>query len=219
MPFSTKESLARTATGRRRQRERILEAASWLFAERGYASVTIDDIADRIGATKGIVYYYFRSKADILYQAHLAALKEISSAFADLMHPGEPPRARLEKALRRHAAQVIANRPLVRMLMRTMEVNDEGVLHPDQRSTLRREREAYESLFARILEEGVTAGELAPGRDPRLWAKFVIGAINSTVHWFNPAGRIDQEAMIDLMVDTLMRGTVVRDETGREVKP
>src|SRR5690625_7272262 len=44
----------------------VLDAAAKVFARQGYDESSIDDIADELGATKGRVYHYFRTKADLL---------------------------------------------------------------------------------------------------------------------------------------------------------
>jgi len=47
-------------------RERILKEAEALFADKGYDSTGIDEIARRAGITKSVIYYHFESKNDIL---------------------------------------------------------------------------------------------------------------------------------------------------------
>jgi AcrR family transcriptional regulator len=47
-------------------RERILRTASELFVERGYAGTSVRDISERLGMTKGSLYYHFASKDDLL---------------------------------------------------------------------------------------------------------------------------------------------------------
>jgi len=54
-------------------RSRILTAAQQLFAERGYAAVSVNEIAAAAGLTKGAVYYSFEDKRD-LFRATCAAL-------------------------------------------------------------------------------------------------------------------------------------------------
>ncbi|MDA8357948.1 MAG: TetR family transcriptional regulator [Actinomycetota bacterium] len=46
-------------------RERILDAALAEFSDRGYAAVSIDEIAEAAGVTKGAVYYWFADKHDL----------------------------------------------------------------------------------------------------------------------------------------------------------
>jgi AcrR family transcriptional regulator len=48
-------------------RERLLAAAAKLFAERGYRSASVDDVAAEAGFSKGAVYWHFDSKEDLLH--------------------------------------------------------------------------------------------------------------------------------------------------------
>ena len=53
-----------------KKREQIMDAALVVFAEKGYAKATNDDIAQAAGVgSAGLIYHYFESKADLLRQA------------------------------------------------------------------------------------------------------------------------------------------------------
>lgn len=54
---------------RRRSRERLLQATVDLVGERGYEATTLADIADRAGAARGLVSYYFPGKRQLLQSA------------------------------------------------------------------------------------------------------------------------------------------------------
>lgn len=50
-----------------RTRERILDAALALFADKGYEATSMREIAEQLGITKAALYYHFDSKADIVH--------------------------------------------------------------------------------------------------------------------------------------------------------
>ena len=56
-----------TATRGTGTREALLDAAVALFAEKGYAQASIDDIAERAGYSKGAVYWHFKSKDELFW--------------------------------------------------------------------------------------------------------------------------------------------------------
>ncbi len=56
----------RVVKERDERRNEILDTASRLFAAKGYAKSTVNDILDAIGIAKGTFYYYFKSKEDVL---------------------------------------------------------------------------------------------------------------------------------------------------------
>jgi AcrR family transcriptional regulator len=72
-----------------RTRQAVLDAARTLFADRGYAAASLQDIADAMGVVKANVYYYFRTKAailDALLDERIAALErmlDVAEAIAD----------------------------------------------------------------------------------------------------------------------------------------
>ena len=48
-------------------RERLLETATELFAEKGYASASVREIVEKAGVSKPVLYYYFKSKKGLFY--------------------------------------------------------------------------------------------------------------------------------------------------------
>lgn len=54
-------------------KERILEAASVEFAERGFDGARVDEIAKRAGVNKALIYYYYKSKEELLNLLFLEA--------------------------------------------------------------------------------------------------------------------------------------------------
>src|ERR1700722_11299533 len=67
------------------ERLAILNAAATAFFDYGFNDTSVDEIADRLGASKGQVYHYYRSKSDILFdiqqtttEMYLAAVTPIA---------------------------------------------------------------------------------------------------------------------------------------------
>lgn len=58
MPRKTKEESIKT-------RDRLLESALYVFSEKNFSDVTLSEIAERIGMTKGALYWHFKNKSDI----------------------------------------------------------------------------------------------------------------------------------------------------------
>jgi AcrR family transcriptional regulator len=76
----------------------IERAATEVFAERGYRSASIDEIARRSGVSAPVVYDHFRSKQDLhrrLLERHFGELREI---WTEYMVQGDPPELRMASA-------------------------------------------------------------------------------------------------------------------------
>src|SRR4051794_11110243 len=46
----------------------VLQTAAEVFARRGYAAATVQDVADELGMLKGSIYYYIKSKEELLFR-------------------------------------------------------------------------------------------------------------------------------------------------------
>lgn len=70
-------------------KEKLLEQAVRLFAERGYAGVSLEDIAQAAGFTKGAVYSHFGSKEQTFLAALRAATEDLASLGVTSERPAE----------------------------------------------------------------------------------------------------------------------------------
>ena len=71
-------------------RERIIKAATQLFSQKGYDVTRVSDIATAADVNKALIYYYFKSKEDILdYMVH-SLLNNAVSITMDFIHKHRP---------------------------------------------------------------------------------------------------------------------------------
>jgi len=87
------DASVRTRLSRDDRMEQTLEAAHLLFAERGYASVTMDEIAAAVGVTKPLLYNYFGNKEQLyiacMERAGDALIQTIAGAVSETANPGD----------------------------------------------------------------------------------------------------------------------------------
>lgn len=157
-----------------RRRQDLLATSAVLFAERGFAGVSIDDIGAAVGVSGPAVYRHFPSKQAVLG----AILREVSS---DLLEGGREvaareadPGARL-RALIAFQVEFALTQPAV------IVVQDRELANLDEagRHAVRALQRSYVTLWVETLRD------LAPGRDTAdltLRAQAVFGLINSTPH-------------------------------------
>jgi AcrR family transcriptional regulator len=131
-------------------RERILDVALELFAERGYDKTSLRDIAERLAITKAALYYHFESKQDILLELHLR-LHAIGREVLEELEGLEDGSARatawpalVDKLIER----VVENRDLVLMHQRNHSALEELLDNERHRA----ENDDIEELFRRVLQ-------------------------------------------------------------------
>ena len=92
------------------RRDQILDAASALFAERGYDEVTIEDVANAAGVARGLVHHYFGGRKEVL----LALLERVGVVREEQLRPpvGRSVRARVADSVSRWLDWTEANRTI-----------------------------------------------------------------------------------------------------------
>lgn len=183
------------------RREAIVESAAELIAARGFLGASMADLAQACGASKSLLYHYFPSKEDILYEimaSHLAVLEE--AAERSLADSAAGPEARLRALLGgwlEHYAGARARHVVL--------LNGLDFLPPPRRmEVVRRQR----GLIARM--ERVLAA-LRPGLATdrgrlRACAMLAFGMINWTHTWYDPQGPLKAEDLSRLASDLVLNG-------------
>ena len=77
--------------------ELILKTAAQLFLEKGYAKVSMDDIAKECNITKASVYYYFNTKAFLYTETMIQMMERIRNHILAILQENMPLKARLQK--------------------------------------------------------------------------------------------------------------------------
>lgn len=76
MARKTKEEARKTRTG-------ILNAALDTICEKGYSATNLNDIAKKLGMTRGVVYWHFRNKEELFYSLIVEIDKEVNAIIGD----------------------------------------------------------------------------------------------------------------------------------------
>ncbi|CAM3755017.1 TetR/AcrR family transcriptional regulator [Cohnella lubricantis] len=101
------------------KKKQIMEVAMRCFSRQGFEATSIQEIAMELGMAKGSIYFYFKSKEDLLLSVIAYYGERMLAGMTTLPEERQlPPRERLLLQLRRHYAYVLENREFPIMLMR-----------------------------------------------------------------------------------------------------
>jgi len=175
-------------TGKRREREReerreaILDAAERVFAEKGFLTATMDEIAAQAELSKGALYLYFKNK-DELFLGHstraLEALIETITAELDAGRPGLP----TLRALLLAYGRFVEEHPrdfsnAMQWILAGSDVDPETRSFQEHRSCIGRLLGAFAAAADRGRRDGTVRGDLEPAQTgARLWCALIGGLI------------------------------------------
>lgn len=153
-------------------KSRILDAANKVFAEKGYHEATMDDIAKRLGVSKGAIYLYFSSKEDLfeaMCKTAPQAFKEILfSSFGDEANPIQSATQFFDKMLKLSASDPGLS----------FEILSEASRNPSLRRILKQNHEEYKRVLTGFLAEGRKRKIIGDNLDIRPLANALIALWN-----------------------------------------
>lgn len=179
----------------------IYEHATRLFAERGFAATTLQDIADAVGLTRPALYHYVSNKDELLAKLVAEITEDSAAGMAAIaqrtdLPPDEQLRQIVAGAVRRQGEHADRFRLLI------LSEND----LPEQIASVHAAgRRAVLRTLTTVIERGVAQGVFRPV-EPRIAALGVLGMSNWVAWWYSADGRTDLDRVSVELADQAVAG-------------
>jgi AcrR family transcriptional regulator len=193
--------MARTQAAEYDERKQaIVEAAAALFAAHGFAGASVADIAQRGKISKSLIYHYYQSKEDILYDAMISHVRALEDAARDVVAMDAPPARRLRELTHRFMALYVGAADRHKVLL-----NDLDRLPKARRAEIVAVQRGLIDTVRRLIIEIEPSLKKKPGQSVAA-AMLYFGMINWTHTWFDPAGAVTPGALAEMAVDLTLGG-------------
>jgi AcrR family transcriptional regulator len=172
------------------------------FARYGYQGTSIDRIATAAGVTKGALYYHFRDKEDLLFEAVQDRIGEFERKVVGSVSPETDPAGALAE-IARVCVQIATRNNLRRFILTLMveALDTNPQLSERFRGILRR----FRSYLAGIVRVGQEQGVFRRDVDPALAAQlFAGGVIGAELQHYQDTERVDLAVAMEGVVAQLM---------------
>ena len=181
----------------------MLAEARTLFAERGFAAVTMDEVAARVGVTKPLLYAYFGNKERLYLACMEPAAEALVATVADAVRASQSPAEALRAGVHAFFAFVDADRSAWRVLFdETLPAGAE----PARRAAAQRDR--LISLVAAAQLERLPEERRAAAQAPtEALSAALLGAAEALARWWLRRGdAMPAAGAAELLVRTLEPG-------------
>ena len=170
---------------------RVREAALRLFAQHGYAAVSMRQIAGEVGVQAGALYNYTPDKQSLLFDLMKGHMDQLLAAWEARPETANP-MAALEAFARFHI-RFHSKRPEA-VFISYMELRN---LSPENFAVVEALRGQYEDALQVILEAGVDQGVFDVA-EPKVATMAVIGMLTGVNTWYSAAGRLSLERVEEI---------------------
>jgi AcrR family transcriptional regulator len=174
--------------------QQLLELAEQLFAERGYAGASMDELARRAGVTKPVVYELFGNKEGLFGACVDRSIERLSTEIAAAVHAEDEPEARVRAGGLAFIRFAAGNRVAFDLMSMG------GSFAEKARAVRESQAELVRGLMAEMAAEGTDSREL------EIAAYAVNAAYEGVAHWMWAHPDVDIERIADWIAELLIPG-------------
>ena len=141
--------------------EQILQTAKQLFQLHGFKRVTIDDIAKAIGKARSSLYYYYKTKEEILEAVIAADIAELMTAITFAVTRASSAEEKIKAFFRTKLQIILEKRAFFNSLDEGMDPAELSGYQKTKLAVHQQIRQQEGELLGQIITEGIEHGELA----------------------------------------------------------
>jgi AcrR family transcriptional regulator len=180
--------------------DEVLRAALRVFAAKGYRAATIDDITRELGFTRAALYYYTKSKYELLTRVVFAPVEFLLQEVERVRALDADPATKLSEIMRGHIRLLIEHREWFMVMIR-----EQMELAPVDAAQLQDNNRRYREALTEILRDGEGAGLFQP-QSASVVALAIAGMINWMLQWYQEGGELSGEQIADVLVSLVLGG-------------
>lgn len=182
------------------RKQAIVETAAALFARDGFNGASVADIAKRGKISKSLIYHYYQSKEDILYDVMISHVRELETAAEEIAADETSAEIKLRDLTHRFMTLYVGAADRHKVLLNDLDnvpKNKRAEIVSVQRGLIETVRQMLVEIEPKLSKKPGAAFAAA---------MLYFGTINWTHTWFNPEGAVNADTMADMAVDLTLGG-------------
>ena len=198
-------------------KDKIIRAAEKLFFEKGYHATSLKDLAKEIGTTTSIIYYYFKSKEELLVRIYELDLEESIDGLMKIAQSHTSTTEKMTEIIKYCTKHNMKKKSRAKIFF-----EEESALPSNFQKLIREKKRQYNKVIEDIYSDGIKEGVFKPTPDLRVFVNAVLGMYIWVYKWYRPNRGDDPEKISQQIAHILTEGFVVskkRDLNEEEAIP
>ncbi|MGQ9863141.1 MAG: TetR/AcrR family transcriptional regulator [Bacteroidia bacterium] len=180
----------------------ILQAATQLFAEKGYPQVSMRQLGQAVGIKSATLYHHFPSKEALLQALTDHVAQRFFAALEPLTQKPKETSVLLEEMIICHTETLLEDPAQATIFLREWRY-----LPQPAKTHYENRQKAYEQLFEKVLIRGMTEN-LFRAMDTRFVTLSLLAALNATATWFRPQGNLQPKEIGQKLAEIWLYGLI-----------
>lgn len=196
------------------RRTEIVRRAAELFDRQGVANTSIEDIARAVGIKREGIYYYFKSREEIVLEIILPQSQALLFNLTTILRSDMDAAEQLRAALRNHLSSYNPG-----YLEMSIALREDHLYRQSKRlRELRRIWKSYGDAWTRLVAKGQASGVFDRAVDAKIAAFGILGMCNWVSRWYDRGGALSLESITDTFYRMIAHGLACGDLAGAKAR-
>jgi len=180
-------------------RSKIVDVSLVLFEKYGFHGVTVNQIIREAGTSKGGFYHHFTSKDELLYVIHDTFITYVIEKATKARDIYKSPTKKLQAILTDFVKVFDLYKPHI-----TVFYQENIYLKPQYDQLIKKKRDKFKEIIKTVIVEGKQCGEFRATIDEDITTMAILGIVNWTYKWYDPAGKKTIADIAHIYIDLIL---------------
>ncbi|TRM12497.1 TetR/AcrR family transcriptional regulator [Lentibacillus cibarius] len=185
----------------------MIEASLVLFEKYGFHGVTVNQIVQETGTSKGGFYHHFTSKDELLFVIHDEFITYVLEKATAAKETYEWPTEKLQAIVKEFVKVFDLYKPHISVFYQ-----EHIYLKPHYETLIKEKRDQFKQLMVDVVSEGKKTGAFRRDLPEEITAMAILGMVNWIYKWYRPSGPKSIEEIATIFVDLILHAVL---EEGR----
>lgn len=181
-------------------RDKIIHSALLLFEKYGFHGVTVNQIVESTGTSKGGFYHHFTSKDELLFVIHDTFITYVLEKAYIAKNTYDSPTKKLQEIIKSFVQVFDLYKPHISVFYQ-----ENVYLKADYEELIKKKRDQFKNIIIDTIHEGKTSGDFREDLSEEITGMAILGMVNWTYKWYKKSGEKSIEEIGDIYVDLIMR--------------
>lgn len=184
-------------------RDRIIQASLLLFEEHGFHGVTVNQIVENVGTSKGGFYHHFTSKDELLFVIHDAFITYVLDKAMIANKTYASPTEKLQAIIKDFVKVFDLYKPHIAVFYQ-----ETIYLKSRYEVLVKGKRDQFKQIILGAIREGKACGEFRQDLTVDITGMAILGMVNWTYKWYKKSGVKTIDEISDIFVDLILHSVL-----------
>ncbi|GAB3066493.1 TetR/AcrR family transcriptional regulator [Virgibacillus ainsalahensis] len=184
-------------------RQKIIQSSLLLFEKHGFHGVTVKQIVEDVGTSKGGFYHHFTTKDELLFVIHDTFITYVLEKAKIANETYDSPTKKLQAIVKDFVKVFDIYKPYI-----VVFYQENVYLKSQYELQIKKKRDQFKQMIKQAIHEGKECGEFRENLPVEITTMAILGMVNWTYKWYQQSGHKSIDEIGDIFVDLILHAVL-----------